>query len=343
MISVYCDLLPDVPYVPFLYPNLGVQEQDSLLYMNRAFADMGDPCVNVGDTPEEADYILLPHNYPRLKNHGAYIERQSGLAGRLGKKLIVFWHGDSSAQVPQRNTIVFRTNQYRSKLRENEHMMPAYAEDLLGGSLDVRKKHGGKPVIGFCGWADYKNLKNRIGTSLKNSVLTLGTMMGISDLQARKKGITFRMNALRHLQDSDIVEPNFIIRSSYSGNAKTLKTDPEQTRQEYVDNMLQSDYALAIKGDGNYSYRFYEALSLGRIPVLLDTDCALPLADTIDYKAFTVRVPYWDVYAIDHYVKAHYESVTDEEFQEAQRKAREAFEQYLSPSSFLRYIAQNVL
>lgn len=342
MLKVFADLLPDIAYIPLLYPNLGVQERDSILFLNRAFSRMEQPFVELVDSPEAADSILLPHNYPSLKGRSDYIRKQADLARSLGKKLIIFWHGDSDAAVPYDDAIVFRTSQYRGHEKPNEIMMPAYAEDLLGGPLGVREKHGGKPTIGFCGWADYKNLKNRIGTMVKNSLIEALGIVGIRR-DARVKGITYRMKAIGHLRQSHCIEPNFIIRSSYSGHASTIKTDPEQTRREYVDNMLNSDYALIVKGDGNYSYRLYEALSLGRVPVLLDTDCILPLENVIDYDKFVVRVPYWDVYHLDRIVAAHYDHISSQEFTDMQQRAREAYENYLRVDAYLRYVTTEIL
>lgn len=342
MKTIYFNVLPDVPYIPLLYPNLGAQEKESILFLNEAFAQLTEPIVKRVDHPEDADYILLPHNYPALKHHQQYIAEQVALAAKHQKKIIIFWHGDSDAAVPYDNAIVFRTSQYRGNMKENEVMMPAYAQDLLEGSLSLRKKHSGKPTIGFCGWADYKNIKNRIGTVLKNSLIEASSIVGIRR-DAYIKGITYRMKAIKHLEKSKYIEPNVIIRSSYSGNASTIKTDPEQTRREYIDNLLGSDYALVIKGDGNYSYRFYEALSLGRIPVLLDTDCLLPLADRIAYDQFVLTVPYWDLYHLDRIVADHYAHITDAEFTDMQKKAREAFETYLRVDRFLVHAAEHIL
>ncbi len=343
MKKVFANLLPDVPYVPFLYPNLGVQERDSILFLNNAFTGMKTPFVEMVSTPEEADYILLPHNYSSLKDHMRYIKEQSTLAVKHNKKLIVFWHGDSDAPVNLSNVIVFRTSQYGYNQQVNEVMMPAYAEDLLQGDLVLRKKREAKPVVGFCGWADYKNAKNRFGTTVKNSIVDAVRAFGNQNIGARKKGITLRMKAIEQLKTSDRVEENFIIRSSYSGNSKTIKTDVEQTRKEYIQNMIDSDYALVVKGDGNYSYRFYEALSLGRIPVLLDTDCLLPLEDVIDYDTCVLRVDFKNLPELGAIIAEHYENLVPEEFESMQRKAREVFEQYLSIESYFRYISEKIL
>lgn len=327
MKKVYAKQLPDVPYIPLLYPNLGFQERESILFLNNAFKHLKDPIVELVDDPSEADAILVPHNYPSLHGYETYIKEQADLAEKLGKRLIIFWHGDSDAPVAIENATVFRTSQYRTTLRSNEVMMPAYAEDLLQGDLQVRSKHAGKATVGFCGWAGYKNLKNRIATLIKNIYYAGGP---------RTKGITFRMRAMNLLASSSRVDSNFIIRSSYSGHSKTVQTDVETTRREYIDNLLGSDYALVIKGDGNYSYRFYEALSLGRIPVLLDTDCVLPLEDEIDYDSCILRVPYQNLNQLDRMIAEHWNRLTDDQFTAMQRKAREVFETHLRVDTFLR-------
>ncbi|PIR53735.1 hypothetical protein COU75_04450 [Candidatus Peregrinibacteria bacterium CG10_big_fil_rev_8_21_14_0_10_42_8] len=343
MKKVFANILPDVPYIPLLYPNLGIQERDSILFLNNAFAGMNTKFVELVSSPEDADYILLPHNYSSLKGRERYIKEQAKLAESLHKKLLVFWHGDSDKPLFLPNAIVFRTSQYGYKQQINEVMMPAYAEDLLHGELRVRPKRNEKPVVGFCGWADYKNTKNRIGTTLKNTAVDALRLSGNHNIGARKKGITLRMQAIDQLQKSRDIETNFIIRSSYSGNSKTIKTDVEQTRKEYIHNMIDSDYALVVKGDGNYSYRFYEALSLGRIPVLLDTDCLLPLEDVINYDECVLRVDFKNVAQLGRIIAGHYASLLPEDFVTMQRKARYIFETYLSTKSYLRYITENVL
>ena len=339
LVRFYYELLPDVPYVPFLYPSLGLQKQDSIMFLNNAFKNLDHEFVERADSVEQADYVLLPHNYSSLNNHQSYIQKQSDLATKFGKKLLIFWHGDSCAPVDIPNSVVFRTSLYRFKKRENEQVMPAYAEDLLiGDTISLREKNDGKPVVGFCGWAQYKNMKNRIGTFLKNTCITAIVLMGNSKMRALRKGIWYRMKAIKILQSSSNVQANFIIRSSYSGNKKTIRIDQDQARQEYINTLLQSDYALVVKGDGNYSYRFYEALSLGRIPVFLDTDCVLPLEDVIDYDSFILSIHYKDLRRMDSIIAEHYRSITPDTFIEMQKKAREAFDMYLSTAAFFRYM-----
>ena len=98
--------------------------------------------------------------------------------------------------------------------------------------------------------------------------------------------------------------------------------------------MVNSDFVLCPKGDGNYSVRFYEALSLGRIPILIDTDMVLPLEETLDYSKFILRVDHADMHRLEDIVADFYEALSNEEFQAMQMEAREAFATHLRYDSF---------
>ncbi|MDD4319282.1 MAG: exostosin family protein [Candidatus Peribacteraceae bacterium] len=345
MISVFARHLPDVPHIPLLYPNLGRQERESILFLNNAFRRLTDPIVRTVDRPEDADFLLVPHNYSSIRRETGYFSDMVRLAERTGKKILVFWHGDGDGPVPYPHTVIVRTSQYRYRMRPNEIMMPAYAEDLLGdASLQVRSKGEGTPVVGFCGWVTYKNAKNAVGTTVKNALVDVRkAFVRNPALEAEKKGITLRRKALAVLESSARVRCNVIRRRSYSGHASTIGLDPAQARREYVDNMLRSDLSLVVKGDGNYSYRFYEALSLGRVPLFLDTACCLPLADVIDYGSFLLTVDVADLSRLADIAAERFAALSDEEFQAMQKSARAAFDRYLRVDRYLPYLCDRVL
>lgn len=346
MKKIYTELLEGLPYIPLLYPNLGIEERESILFLQNAFRymDLKKPFVEMVKDPAQADYILLPHNYSSLKGQEAYIQHMVQLAETHQKKLLIFWHGDSDAPVDIPNSIVFRTSQYRSLQRANEIMMPAYAEDLLESTEIIPRHKGAIPVVGFCGWANYKNFKNRVGTILKDALWSLRSFLKSDPkLLAHKKGISFRMMALKVFQKSSTIKSNFIIRNSYSGNKSTISLDPSQARLEYRGNMLMSDFALVVKGDGNYSYRFYEALSLGRVPLLIDTECIFPLESVLDYSSFTIRIPFTELPQADRILKERFLRMSDQEFVAMQQKARDVFVDYLRIDKFLRYAVDHLL
>ncbi|MFA6039751.1 MAG: exostosin family protein [Candidatus Peribacteraceae bacterium] len=345
MIKVFIKLLPPYPHVPLLYPNLGKQERQSILFLNNAFAHLEEPIVHVTENPRDADFFLLPHNYSGVRRETAYLKGFADLARRHGKKTIVIAHGDSSAPIPFPDAVIFRTSQYAYEKRGNEITMPAYAEDLLGGNpLMPRPLRQEPPVVGFCGWTEYKDLKNRAGTLARDAWVTARSILTRRpELLAETKGITLRRRALAVLECSGAVRPNIIRRGSYSGHASTIKMDPSRARWEYVDNMLQSDFSLVVKGDGNYSYRFYETLSLGRVPLFLNTACRLPLEDVVDYGAFTVFVEQGQMHRLADVAAERYRGFTPEGFLQMQRRAREAFEKYLRVDSFFRYAVEHLL
>lgn len=337
MLTVYTRRLEGVPLIPLLYPQFGKEERNAILFMNNAFKDIREPFVAVTDDPATADVLLPAHNFSVLRKRPGYVAEFEKLSEKLNKKVIVFWHGDRSDLVPLSNAVVFRTSMYGHCMRSNEIAMPAYAEDLSHGeALRIRKK-GDKPVVGFCGWADYRNLKNRLGTYALNAVAEARAFFARRQvLRCRRKGLSFRREAIASLQGHTTIQTNFIIRSSYSGHIDTIAIDPDVARKEYRDNMLQSDLALVVKGDGNFSYRFYEALSLGRVPLLIDTDCVLPLAGRIDYDALILRVPFQDIARLPERVEEWWKGLSDEGFARMQKKAREAYEHYLSVPAFLK-------
>lgn len=125
------------------------------------------------------------------------------------------------------------------------------------------------------------------------------------------------------------IDTQFIMRNSFSGSVKTISLPPEQARKEYVENMRSVDFALTPKGDANASIRLYEALSMGRVPIIIDTDMPLPFEDVLDYSSFSLRVPYTKISSLADYVCDFHASLSNEQFRDMQQRAREAYVNYL--------------
>src|SRR5262245_47773859 len=100
-------------------------------------------------------------------------------------------------------------------------------------------------------------------------------------------GIYLRKLVMSHLNASRRVETSFIVRDAYFGGNPAPQS---RIRTEYIQNILESDYVLCVRGNGNFSFRFFETMSLGRTPVLIDTDCVLPLDFMHDYRDLCVIV-----------------------------------------------------
>src|SRR5262249_35005491 len=134
-----------------------------------------------------------------------------------------------------------------------------------------------------------------------------------------------RSRALDALAGQRDVETDVVIRDGSAGGAwdgapGTLDVELwNRVRREYVRNMLDSDYVLCVRGAGTWSYRFTEALSLGRIPVFVDTDCVLPYDFLLDWREHVVWVDREDIPRIGERIAEFHERLGDAEFEDRQR------------------------
>lgn len=330
MLKIYIgDLIPGLPYLPFLRPNLAAGSKVSNLFSELdAFSSISKPFFEITKSSSSADYLLIPHNYFALKDHPDVISHFTDLSRGLKKKIIIFALGDLNEHVPIGNSIIFRTSQYRCELKPNEVIVPAFSTDILQGRQISFRNKGDKAIVGFCGWAQFQTFNQKAKFLIK-SFITKG---------AKKQGIYFRIKAMSVLAKSSLVRTNFLIRSSHYGNKKTITGDPIVARKEYINNILESDFVLAPKGDGNYSVRFYEALSLGRIPLLIDTDTPLPLENILRYDEFSLIVNYKDIKNLPEIISDYYSKMTNEKFILMQKKAREAYKGLLCAEAFFRRV-----
>jgi len=97
-------------------------------------------------------------------------------------------------------------------------------------------------------------------------------------------GYPFRRYALDEI--NKFYKTDIIYRNGFFGGGD----NKVRIRREYYSNLLKNKYTFCMRGAGNFSYRFYEALSFGRIPVLIDTDTILPLQTKIDWEKHIIIV-----------------------------------------------------
>lgn len=286
---------------------------------------------------DEADVLLVPqpvrHITPALRT---YLDTQVAAAREQNKRVVVFTRGDLSHDVFIPDVILCKGSQYGYLRQPNEIIVPPFVEDL-GEQFGVHmREKQERPMVSFCGWAGFASRTAFWKYQLKNFLITLRTLVtGNAHYQVHRKGIYFRKAAMRVLEASSRIRTHFIIRQTFSASKKTISLDPVVARKEYVDSMIASDFVLAPKGDGNFSVRFYEALALGRVPILIDTDCVLPREDVIDYASVILRVPYTALDTLADRVADFYAAHTPEAWIERQHRARELFVTHLRYDRFM--------
>jgi hypothetical protein len=91
--------------------------------------------------------------------------------------------------------------------------------------------------------------------------------------------------------------------------------EKQELRRGFLQTMAGARFSLCHRSNnrGVMRYRFYEAMSMGRVPVLLCDDCVLPFADQIDYDRCSLRLKECDAGGVGEFLKAWLAEHTDEE------------------------------
>lgn len=253
-----------------------------------------------------------------------------------GKPLLIFFAGDRSHEtLPVKDAIVFREGSYRSRRGPRDFAMPGFSEDLVehffGGVLPLRP-WASTPVVGFCGLAGSRKswLDKCKAAVYHGRMLATQRWLDVSPT----RGENLRAEALEILAQAQSVRTNILIRSAGVFFREAAQRDLIGVRSEYVSNLEASDYVLCCRGSGNYSYRLYETLCMGRIPVFIDTDCVLPCETTIDWKQHCVWVEEGEVGHLPEKVRDFHQSLGPARFRDLQRHNREVWLRQLAPGPF---------
>ncbi len=264
-------------------------------------------------TIEESDAVVLPNEWPA---GGKYIEANAiiDMANKYSKPILIFFNNDSSEDINIGNSIIFRTSFYASTRKNNEYAMPGWSKDFvkeyLNGEIQIRTKKS-IPAVSYTGYVDYYNIRTFMKYLIRKNILGGET----------NPGRYLRGETIRLIKESKEIRPSFIIRDS-----RIKGYSSETLRKEYVRNIVDSDYSLVIRGKGNFSYRLYEVLSCGRIPLFINTDCVLPFDHMIDWKKYMIWVESCDLPSIGRMVSDYHESITEKQFKDMQKECRELYE-----------------
>lgn len=344
-IKIYSDrqfLKSDYPPTVMLYPFWGKGQEDPRHPRTGRYdhyTETGAAFFELTEL-ESADLVVVPVEW----QHALKDPAQKQLAIQLiqmaraaGKPAIVFYQSDFDFPLGLKDTWVFRTSLLASRKKSFEVALPGWNEDFVAryfnGRLPLRSKSE-QPSVGFCGLS--KPLQASWTQKVKELLIDEEKLTGI---KIGNLGSVVRARALRVLQNSKLVQTNFMVHQGFIAGAqkKGGHFDFEkfhQVRQYYVQNLVESDYILCCRGLGNFSARFYEVLSSGRIPVFVNTDCALPYNFMLDYKSYMVWVEEREIPYIDQKVAEFHAKLSPQAFIDLQYECRKLWEQYLSPTGF---------
>lgn len=297
-------------------------EPDATAPSRRVFGDLIE-AVDV----DQADLLV----YPTAVTTSSY-DNACETVAQFGSKTpcLMFAMGDSTRSTERRNTIVYRDSILRSQRREHEFSLPAFVADTLEGQESDVLQPKAKPdhaTIGFCGY---------VGTARGRFAYRL---MG---RHQKWLGLHLRNKAVNTLLDSANVRANCKAKTRFRGGSNGSAEQERRIRTEFLDNLFENDYALCLRGNGNFSYRFYEAMSAGRIPVFVDTDCLMPLEESIPYREIGVWLTVDQIPQIGDVLAKFHDALSDDQFNFLRLENRRIWKEKLSTISFHREMLKSL-
>jgi hypothetical protein len=314
-------------------------------------SDYGRDCrfIEVG-SPKEADLYVLPllWGYYVKKNALPLAMKEAQRAAQAGHNLVIFSQGDFTAHLPFSGAVLFEWSTYYSRRDKGgnfAYAKPPFLDDYLqlysGGKVIVREKNA-LPVLGFCGQADGP-LMDFIRWELMTQLHKLSFKLHLRKWEPPPFETTrWRKYVLREVARYPGIQSNFLIRNRYLGKDMSANKDPlRPSMKEFAKNILDSDYTVCMRGGGNFSFRFYETLALGRIPVFVNTDCALPYDRMIEYRQYCVWVEENEIPHIGEKILAFHESLSASQFRELQMACYDLWRSRLSKKGFYAHFIEH--
>ena len=299
--------------------------------------------VEFVETIEEADICILTMswNYYLATDQYEIAVEYVNEANSAGKQVWIWMSGDFGMKLNlDADYLVFRHGGHRRQLPENHIGMPTFINDPLQKHFQTNEvqypSYSTRPIVGFCGQADAnltktaKEISIRIRHHLKYAINKTK-----SSPQPIKSTSKLRADLLRKLQKAEDISTNFIKRKKYRAGIKTDKSQ-HKTTLEFYKNILDSQYILCVRGGGNFSVRFYETLAMGRIPVFVNTDCLLPLADQIDWKKHCVWVKVSEKNKIAEKVRKFHQQHTQKSLFKLMQANRKLWEEKMRVGRFFK-------
>lgn len=250
-------------------------------------------------------------------------------------------NGDFGVKLPSiKGLVVFRQSGYLSNKQLGHTGIPSIINDyVIKNTLEDRffnAKYGTMPIVGFCGQTNISK-RNAIKEIMRQTLRNIRTQIGLSNMEPQTILSTsyLRGMLLKQLENNSSIDCRFIRRKEYRAGV-TKNKDTHETTIQFYDNILESQYVLCVRGAGNFSVRFYEALMMGRIPLYVHTDGYLPLPDDIDWKSHVVWVDYNDRHRISEILMEFHKKLDQERLIGLFKKNRKLWQEKLTLSKFFK-------
>lgn len=237
-------------------------------------------------TTEDCDLVIHNELLWNDKSTKKKLKSISSEFSLSGKKIVIFIVSDYEYTYKVPSNLILFRTSLRNSKRLKNEHIFPYIWVLTKASFPVNESMN-QPQVGFCG---------KLGKHRKKLTKTF--------------------------EKSDLVDSKFIIRKKFWGGSPG---DIGLT-DAFEKNISDSQYVLCNRGSGNFSMRFYQVLSFGRIPVLVNTDLLLPFEDQIPWRECVI-VENSESACLEKVIETHKSG----ECISMQKRCRKIYEDFLHP------------
>lgn len=216
---------------------------------------------------EDADFVFVPHPWVMIRKDKDYLNYLNGLSKIV--PLLIANTDDTTPYCDLPNTLELRTFLHP---RENKFRKIILPYPAISHETAIRKWKN-IPVVSFIGYVPKLSLGSLTSSSRSFWHSPIKTSVYIN-----RKISTVKLKRLRSKLKIVCIE-----RSQF-----TLSQDNSNLLYEqniFRANLAESDYIVCPRGFGNTSIRFYETMSSGATPILVESGTELP---------FVTEKNFWD-------------------------------------------------
>lgn len=289
------------------------------------------------DSVNDCDIIVFPIDYAQFLKHISALGKLQKLSKEYNKPLWIYSAGDYGFTNYIPNSYTFRLGGFKSKLNGNTFIMPSFINDPYLHNIarvfsPLEKEE--QPTIGFVGHADsglMKFVKECI--NYWKYFVKLRTHQITADFQSFYPSSIKRARYLSVLRRSKLLKTNFVLKNQYRGGVKN-ESEKQESAMVFYDNIFNNAYTFCSRGVGNFSVRFYETLAVGRIPILLNTDCKLPLDNIIKWSDHCIILDEKSKLSIEGQILKFHNSKSCTSFELVQKSNRILWETHLTRHAY---------
>jgi hypothetical protein len=216
------------------------------------------PRLAVTTNLKEADYVLVPHPWVALRENSKYIKYLVEISKRT--PILILNTGDISPSCFLPNTLELRTFLHPWENRFRKIVLPW---PIIKREFNLRAWRP-KPTISFMGHIPKLSPGSLFGQNLSSLRRPIKSSVFIN-----RKISVLKLNSLSNYFDVSVVE-----RDTFTALRSNLNFP--QLSSEFSKSLSGSDYVLCPRGFGNSTVRFYEVISSGATPILVDSGSELP-------------------------------------------------------------------